>query len=78
MKAQLRYADKRGAAVAVIEGTDERARGEVTLKDLALGTELAKSTESRAAWVKDRPAQQSVPRAKLVETLHSMLAAKAS
>jgi histidyl-tRNA synthetase len=40
---QLKYADKRNAAIAVIEGGDERAKGEVTLKDLALGTELAKT-----------------------------------
>jgi len=73
MKAQLRYADKRNAAFAVIEGEDERARGEVTLKDLALGAELAKSTESRAAWVKDRPAQISVKRDQLVPTLRAML-----
>jgi histidyl-tRNA synthetase len=63
---QLKYADRRGAAVAVIEGADERAKGEVTLKDLALGAELAKSVESRAAWVADRPAQISVARADLV------------
>jgi len=72
MKAQLRYADKRNAAFAVIEGEDERARGEVTVKDLALGAELAKSTESRAAWVKDRPAQISVKRGELVQTLLAM------
>jgi histidyl-tRNA synthetase len=73
MKAQLKYADKRNAAIAVIEGSDERARGEVTVKDLALGAELAKSTESRAAWVKDRPAQTSVKRGELVKTLRAML-----
>jgi histidyl-tRNA synthetase len=73
MKAQLKYADKRNAAIAVIEGSDERARGEVTVKDLALGAELAKSTGSRAAWVKDRPAQTSVKRDQLVQTLRVML-----
>jgi histidyl-tRNA synthetase len=73
MKAQLKYADKRNAAIAVIEGSDERARGEVTLKDLALGAELAKSTESRAAWVKDRPAQSSVKRTELVQAVRAML-----
>ena len=52
---QMKYADRRGAAIAVIEGGDERAKGEVTLKDLALGAELAKSVESRAAWVGDAP-----------------------
>ena len=52
---QFKYADKRGAAIAVIEGGDERAQGEVTLKDLALGAELAKSVESRADWVGQSP-----------------------
>lgn len=73
MKAQLRYADRRSAAIAVIEGADERARGEVTLKDLALGAELAKSVDNRADWVKDRPAQISVPRADLVSRLRELL-----
>jgi histidyl-tRNA synthetase len=76
MKAQLKYADRRGAAIAVIEGGDERARGEVTLKDLALGAELAQSTENRAAWVKDRPAQQSVKRGELIPAIRAMLNAK--
>ncbi|HEY3778177.1 MAG TPA: histidine--tRNA ligase [Rhizomicrobium sp.] len=73
MKAQLKYADRRGAAVAVIEGTDERAKGEVTLKDLAAGAELAKSVESRAQWVGERPAQASVPRAELVVRVRELL-----
>lgn len=62
---QFKYADKRGAAIAVIEGGDERARGEVTLKDLALGAELAKSVESRAEWV-DRRSAEVVQRSDLV------------
>ena len=41
MKAQLKYADKRGAPVAVIQGGDELAKGTVTLKDLKLGTRVA-------------------------------------
>jgi histidyl-tRNA synthetase len=71
---QLKYADKRGAAIAIIEGGDERAKGEVTLKDLALGAELSKSVESRADWVKERPAQISVNRADLVAEVRKMLA----
>ena len=73
MKAQLKYADRRGAAIAVIEGGDERARGEVQIKDLILGAELAKSTESRADWVKDRPAQQTVKRDQLVSAIRAIL-----
>ena len=70
---QLKYADKRGAAIAVIEGGDERAKGEVTLKDLALGAELAKSVESRAQWVANRQAQVSVKRDALVAEVQKML-----
>ncbi|HEY1629872.1 MAG TPA: histidine--tRNA ligase [Rhizomicrobium sp.] len=70
---QLKYADKRGAAVAVIEGSDERAAGQVTLKDLALGAEMSKSIESRAEWVKDRSAQVTVGRADLVREVRKML-----
>jgi histidyl-tRNA synthetase len=73
MKAQFRYADRRNAVIAVIEGADERARGEVTIKDLVAGAEMAKSVESRAAWVKDRPAQISVPRTQLVTKVREML-----
>jgi len=71
---QFKYADKRGAALAIIEGPDERAKGEVTIKDLALGAELAKSVESRAAWVGNREAQVSVKRTDLVAAIHRALA----
>ena len=54
-------------------GGDERARGEVTLKDLALGAELAKSVESRTEWVGNREAQKSVKRADLVAEVKAML-----
>jgi histidyl-tRNA synthetase len=74
---QFKYADKRGAAIAVIEGGDERERGEVTLKDLALGAELAKSVESRAEWVGNREAQKSVKRADLVAEIKAMLKGRA-
>jgi len=70
---QLKYADKRGAAIAVIEGSEERAQGIVTLKDLALGAELAKSIDTRAEWVKDRPAQIAVKREELISQIRAML-----
>ena len=74
---QLKYADKRGAAIAIIEGSDERANKNVTLKDLALGSELAKGIESRGEWVKDRPAQKTVARGDLVKEVQAMLRTKA-
>jgi histidyl-tRNA synthetase len=70
---QMKYADRRGAAIAVIEGGDERAKGEVTLKDLALGAELAKAVESRAAWTAERQAQVSVKRADLVAEIKKLV-----
>jgi histidyl-tRNA synthetase len=74
---QLKYADRRNAAVAVIEGPDERAKGELQLKDLVLGAELAKSVESRADWVAERKAQVTVPRSRLVEEVRAILGRKA-
>jgi histidyl-tRNA synthetase len=70
---QMKYADRRGAAIAVIEGGDEKANGEVTLKDLALGAELAKSVESRGQWTANRQAQVTVKRADLVAELKKLL-----
>jgi histidyl-tRNA synthetase len=73
MRAQLRYADKRGAPVVAIEGSDERARGEVTLKDLALGEEMAGAIKSREEWRKGSAAQVAVKRTELVAEVRQML-----
>lgn len=74
MKAQMKYADKRGAPVAVIEGEDERAGGTVTLKDLILGAEVSATIEDNAEWRQSQAAQISVPRAKLLEGVREILA----
>ncbi|MFL5236132.1 MAG: histidine--tRNA ligase [Rhizomicrobium sp.] len=70
---QLKYADKRGAAIAVIEGADERASGKVTLKDLKRGAELLKGIESRAEWLGERQAQVTVERDRLVQEVKGLL-----
>ena len=70
---QLKYADKRDAAIAVIEGADERAAAKVTLKDLKRGAELAKSVESRAEWLGERPAQVTIERDRLVQEVKAIL-----
>lgn len=74
MKAQMKYADKRRAPVAVIQGPDERANDEVTVKDLALGAALSKNIEDNAEWREGQPAQFSVSRKKLVEAVREVLA----
>jgi histidyl-tRNA synthetase len=70
---QLKYADKRDAAIAVIEGADERAARKVTLKDLERGAQLAKSIESREQWLGERQAQVTVERERLVQEVKGML-----
>jgi histidyl-tRNA synthetase len=70
---QLKYADARGSPVAVIEGGDERARGVVQLKDLALGTRLAAEIETREEWTA-QPAQAEAARHDLVGAVRAMLA----
>jgi len=68
---QMKYADKRAAPLAIIQGSDEQARGVVTVKDLALGAKIAASV-SLEEW-KDRPAQVEIPRADLVARIRAML-----
>ncbi|MEX6633136.1 histidine--tRNA ligase [Hyphococcus lacteus] len=71
---QLKYADKRTAPVAIIQGEDERQKNEITIKDLVLGSELSKKIEDNTEWREEQPAQFSVPRANLVEAVKSTLA----
>ncbi|MEM9438037.1 MAG: histidine--tRNA ligase [Pseudomonadota bacterium] len=72
---QMKYADRRGSPIAVIEGGDEKAKGVVQLKDLIAGAEIAKEA-SLEEW-KARPSQIEVPRADLVAEVRKMLAAQA-
>jgi histidyl-tRNA synthetase len=74
IKAQMKYADKRGAPCVVIQGGDERARGEVEIKDLVAGAKAAASIKDAKAWREGRPAQVSVPEADLVEAVRNLLA----
>jgi histidyl-tRNA synthetase len=71
---QFKYADKRGAALVLIEGPDEQAQGKVKIKDLAAGATLAKSAETRADWIGNSQAEQAVARAGLVAAVQALLA----
>jgi histidyl-tRNA synthetase len=68
---QLKYADKRGSPIAVIQGGNEAEKATVILKDLILGAKIAESA-TLEEW-KDRPAQVEVPRADLVAEVRKML-----
>jgi len=70
---QMKYADRRGAQIAVLMGSDEMEKGEVTLKDLYLGAQAAKAIQSNEEWKSARPAQETVPRAGFVAAVAEML-----
>jgi histidyl-tRNA synthetase len=71
---QLKYADKRSSPCAIIQGPDEAAKGEVTIKDLRLGAQLAGDDKDRAAHLQAQAqAQRTVPAAKLVEEVRNIL-----
>jgi histidyl-tRNA synthetase len=74
MGPQLKYADKRGAPCVVIQGGDEKATGEVQIKDLIEGAKAAAAIASNQEWRATRPAQFAVPEDQLVDAVREVLA----
>lgn len=74
MNAQLKYADRRKSPCAVIQGSNERDKGEVSIRDLTLGAELAASTKDRADYLELRSrAQFAVSESDLVKAVLEVL-----
>lgn len=78
MKPQMKYADRRGSPCVVIQGGDERAKGEVQIKDLIEGKRLSEEITDNTAWREGRPAQVTVPEGELVEAVRKILDAQAA
>jgi histidyl-tRNA synthetase len=74
MGPQLKYADKRGAPCVVIQGGDEKAKGEVQIKDLIEGAKAAAAIASNQEWRETRPAQFAVKEENLIEGVKEVLA----
>ncbi|HYC16361.1 MAG TPA: histidine--tRNA ligase [Pseudolabrys sp.] len=71
---QLKYADKRGSPCAIIQGGDEKARNEVTIKDLIVGAELAGLSKEREDYLKKQTeAQLAVKEDGLVDAVRKLL-----
>lgn len=68
---QLKYADKRGSPIAVIEGDTEHENGVIQIKDLILGAKIAENA-TLEEW-RDRPSQYEVPRGDLVSKVREIL-----
>ncbi len=77
---QLQYADRQGIPVAVIIGSDEFSRDEVTVKNLKLGSRLqdkkkAVAGKEREDWLRlSRTVQATVPRSACIVHIKEVLA----
>jgi histidyl-tRNA synthetase len=74
MKAQMKYADKRGSVCVVIQGSDEREKGEVQIKDLVLGATLSSAPDREAYLKQQAEAQFAVPESEMVAAVRKVLA----
>jgi histidyl-tRNA synthetase len=71
---QLKYADRRNSSCVIIQGSDEKARGEVQIKDLIEGAKAAAAIASNQEWRETRPAQFSCKEDELVAKVREVLA----
>jgi histidyl-tRNA synthetase len=71
---QFKYADRRGSPCVIIQGGDEKERGEVQIKDLIEGAKAAAAIASNQEWRESRPAQFAVAEGKLIEAVRELLA----
>ncbi|MBK9128301.1 MAG: histidine--tRNA ligase [Phycisphaerales bacterium] len=73
---QVQYGDRYEIPILVVCGSDEKARGVVQLKDMAIGRQLAaeKKLADKSQWRAARPGQFDVPRGELVAAVRKLLA----
>jgi histidyl-tRNA synthetase len=71
---QMKYADRRNSPCVVIQGGDEKAKGQVQVKDLILGTAIADIKDRDEYLKKQAEAQTAVAEDRLVEAVRAVLA----
>ena len=71
---QLKYADQYDIPLAILYGSNEKATGQVTVKDMVAGRERAKPVADRKEYLAQRAGQVTIPRNELVEGIRKMLA----
>ena len=71
---QLKYADRRNSPCVIIQGSDEKSRGEVQIKDLIEGAKAAAAIASNQEWRETRPAQFSCREEEIVAKVREVLA----
>jgi len=70
---QLKYADRRNSPCVIIQGSDEKARGEIQIKDLIEGAKAAAAIASNQEWRETRPAQFSCAETEMVARVREVL-----
>ena len=70
---QLKYADRRGCPLAIIQGSDEREAGALQIKDLIEGKRLSGEISDNVTWRESRPAQITVSEDALIATIRQLL-----
>jgi histidyl-tRNA synthetase len=71
---QMKYADRRNAPCAIVQGSDERTNGKIQIKDLILGAGLTEIKDREEYLKKQAEAQYEVDQGKLVEAVREVLA----
>ena len=71
---QLEYADQYDIPLAILCGSNEKAKGEVTVKNMAAGRAKAEALNDRSRWLAERPGQLTIPREWLLEGIRGLLA----
>jgi histidyl-tRNA synthetase len=71
---QMKYADRRNAPCAIVQGSDERANGKIQIKDLILGAGLTDIKDREEYLRKQSEAQYEVDQDRLVDAVREVLA----
>jgi histidyl-tRNA synthetase len=71
---QLEYADQYDIPLAILCGSNEKAQGVVTVKNMAAGRAKASLLDDRSKWLAEHPGQTTIPRERLVEGIRDLLA----
>tara|TARA_Y100000815_G_scaffold56276_2_gene45644 strand:- start:13983 stop:15533 length:1551 start_codon:yes stop_codon:yes gene_type:complete len=74
---QLKYADRRGSPIAIIQGSDERAAGKVQIKDMIEGRKQAEAIASNEEYREARPGQFEIAETEIVPEILKLLASQA-
>jgi histidyl-tRNA synthetase len=71
---QMKYADRRNSPCAIVQGSDEKARGKVQIKDLILGAGLTDIKDREEYLKRQAEAQDEVDESAMVGAVQKILA----